>query len=359
MRSPPTAPMQRLLSMITAHYQFAFLASAVRFDLFNALASEPGLTREGVAKLLQIEDQPAKILLLGCTAYGLLRKEGERYFNTPISELLTRDPKDLPFAFVPFEDQVNFRPMTWMYESLKANTNIGMQRSIPGSAPTLYGRLAELPELEAMFHNMMSAVTRAVAQQLVDVVDLSGTRRLLDVGGGAAVNARAIARRWPGVEVTILDLPSIAGAASAAVAADGLSDRIKVADCDILEADFPAGYDFVLFSHFLPIWSAERIQKLIGRAFRALAPRGKCLLIHPVQDDDRSGPELAATLSAYFHVVASGEGMVYTDAEYEQWLTEAGFRVLPRRRMRQINPTGDIVLGERELMHGVIEAIKD
>lgn len=352
-------PMHTLLTMITAHYRFTFLAAAVRFDLFNMLAKEPGLSRAAITKKLGIEPQPARILLLGCTTYKLLRKQGDAYFLTPVSELTTKNPTEIPFVFIPFEDRVNFKPMGWLYESLKENTNTGLLRTLEGTSPTLYGRLADKPELEQTFHNMMSAVTRTVARQLVELVDFSKVKRLLDVGGGAAVNARAIAQRWPNVEVTILDLPSVAQSAAKLAADAGLGDRIKTVGCNALEDEFPTGFDFVLLSHFLPIWSPERNRKLLGRAYRALNPQGRCLLVHPVQDNDETGPELAATLSAYFHNIASGEGMVYTNAEYEEWLREAGFRILPERSVTELGESGATMLGQREVVHGVVEAIKD
>lgn len=323
-----------LRELFYAHYRFQYLAAACEFGLFEQLSREPGLTRAEVAERLSIQDQPARILLLGCTSAGLLRKDGERYFNTPMSEPLAGKLDDVPAAFVPWEQHVNYRPMWWFYESLKAGTNIGMQREIPGDSPTLYGRLALDPKKEVTFHNMMGSVSRLVAEELVQQLDLSRYTHLLDIGGGTAVNATHLARRWPHLQITIADLPTVADAANTKIASLGLSDRVRAVGLDAFNDEFPKGCDAVLFGHFLEIWSVERNKSLIAKAARAVEPGAGIFVVTPGANDDGTGPDLAAALSAYFLTVASGEGMVYTCAEYEEWFTEQGF-----------TPTGRLAVG--------------
>lgn len=330
-----------LRELFYAHYRFQFLSAACEFGLFELLGREPGLTRQEIADRLEIENQPARILLLGATSAGLLRKDGDRYYNSPVSEPLAGKLDDVPAAFVPWEQHVNYRPMAWFYESLKQNTNVGLQRAIPGDSPTLYGRLAQDPKLEKTFHNMMGSVSRLVAEELVQRLDLSGYTHLLDIGGGTAINATHLARRWPHLRVTIADLPTIAEAANEKIAALDLGDRVRAVGLDAFNDEFPKGCDAVLFGHFLEIWSIERNKELLAKAARAVQPGAGIFVVTPGADDDGTGPDLAAALSAYFLTVASGEGMVYTCAEYEEWFAEAGFD--PTGRM-YVGGLGDVVI---------------
>lgn len=333
-------PYRVLRSLLYAHYNFHYLNAAFRFGLFALLAAEPGLTRTDIAKRLELKDQPTRILLHGCMANRLLRKEGEGYYNTPVSEPLAGDFEELAAAFLPWELEVNYRPMAWFYESLKEDTNTGMQREIPGTAPTLYGRLAGDPRLERTFHAMMGTVTRRMAAELTGLLDLSKYAHMLDIGGGAAVNATHFAARWPHLRITIGDLPTIAETGNARIAAANLSDRVRAIPLNAFADEFPAGADCVLFAHFLEIWSADRIRSLLAKAARAVQPGAAIFIVTP-GDDDESGPELAAGLSAYFHCVASGEGMVYPAEDFECWLTEVGFEPTGRAHAGGL---GDIVL---------------
>ncbi|MFI2264329.1 methyltransferase [Streptomyces tubercidicus] len=307
-----------------AHYHFQFLSAAFRFGLFEMLEKEPGATLDHLSLQLGLERQPTRILLLGCTATGLIRKEGDGYHNTPLTQPLAERPDQVPATYIPWEAQGIYRAVSWFHESLQANSNIGLQREIPGTAPTLYGRLAENPELESTFHTMMSAVSQLVAEDMAAELDLSEYRNLLDVGGGAAMNAVHLARAWPDLEITIGDLPSIAPQANERIAAAGLAHRVRAVSLDAFHDEFPIGHDAVFFAHFLEIWSADRIRALLAKASRALPSGGGVFVVTPYQYDDETGPERSAYLSAYFHTVASGEGMVYTPKEYAQWFDEAG-----------------------------------
>lgn len=338
---PQANPIEPLRELFYAHYRFQYLSAAFQFGLFELLGREPGLTRADIAERLEIENQPARILLLGCTSAGLLSKDGDRYFNTPVSAPLAGKPDDVPAAFVPWEQHVNYRPMAWFYESLKENTNVGLRREIPGESPTLYGRLALDAMLETTFHNMMGSVSRLVAEELVQQLDLSSYTHLLDVGGGTAINATYLARRWPNLRVTIADLPTIAETANAKIASLGLQDRVQAVGLDAFNDEFPQGCDAVLFGHFLEIWSIERNKALVAKAARAVEPGAGIFVVTPGADDDETGPDLAAALSAYFLTVASGEGMVYTCAEYEEWFSEAGFK--PTGRL-YVGGLGDVVI---------------
>ncbi len=340
--NPQANPIETLYELIHAHYRFQYLSAAFQFGLFELLGREPGLTRADIATRLEIEHQPARILLLGCTSAGLLSKDGDRYFNTPVSEPLASKLDSALAMSVPWEQHINYRPMAWFYESLKENTNVGMQREIPGESPTLYGRLALDTKLEPTFHSMMGAVSQLASEALVQQLDLSNSTHLLDVGGGTGVIATCLARRWPNLRITIADLPTIAETANVKIASLGLEDRVRAVSLDAFSDEFPKGCDAVFFGHFLEIWSIECNKALVAKAARATEPGAGIFVVTPGVNDNETGPGLAATLSAYLLTVSSGEGMIYTGAEHEEWFSEAGFE--PTGRLYVGGPLGDVVI---------------
>lgn len=329
-----------LESILHGHYRFQFLNAAHSFGLFALLGAEPGLTRAQIADRLHLANQPTRILLLGCTATGLLRKDGDRYLLTEVSGSLASKPEDAPSALVAWEQAVSYPSMSRFFESLRDASNVGLSE-IPGESPTVYGRLAENPPLERIFQSMIGAVSRAAAADLVETLDLSGRVRLLDVGGGSAINATTLARRWPQLRVTIAEVPSVVERANAHVGQAGLADRVTAVGLDVFTDEFPSGCDCVLFGHFLEIWSAERNATLLRKAAHVLPSGGAAFILAPYQADDETGPELAAVLSAYFLTIASGEGMAYTGREYEQWLDDAGFAPTGRSG---VGGLGDVVI---------------
>lgn len=334
-------PSETLRSLFFGHYRFQYLSAAFELGLFTTLSREPGLTRGEIAQRLELDEQPARILLLGCASVGLVRKDGTRYFLTPVSEPLTKNLDEVPAVSVPWQQHVNYRPMAWFFEALRENTNVGLRRELPGDSPDLYGRLALDPRLETIFHNMMGSVSRLVSTELVDRLDLSRYNHILDIGGGTAINATNFARRWPHLRITIADLPTVVDKANARIAEHGLADRVTAVGRGAFDDEFPTGADCVFFGHFLEIWSAEQIKALLAKASRAVDPGAGLIVTALVQNDEETGPAAAASLSAYILTIASGTGMVRTPAEYERWFTETGFE--PAERIA-VGPLGDAAI---------------
>jgi ubiquinone/menaquinone biosynthesis C-methylase UbiE len=322
-------------------YAFQILSAAVKFDLFSLL--QRPLTRDQIMAKLRIAEQPARILLLGCVSLGLIHKRGESYQCSDAAAMtLSRDSPWDQRSLVRFSHEIAYRAMWWFYDSLRENTNVGL-REMAGTAPTLYGRLAANPEVERTFHEMMMTVSKIVAKRFVDSVDLSAGGRLVDIGGGSATNAIALARRWPGLAIEILDLPSVVVSADRAARDAGLEHQIHTIGADCFVADFP-DCEHVLFAHFLEIWSPEQIKSLLTKAYRALPIGGHIYLINLIQQDDETGPTTAAIISAYFLTLASGLGMAYTWKEYDGWLSAAGFEPLART---SLTPAHGLIIGIR------------
>jgi hypothetical protein len=80
--------MATLRSLQYGHYRFQFLSTALQLGVFRLLSQEPGLNRTDIGARTGLDELPTRVLLLGCVAIGLLRKDGERYFTTPMSEPL-------------------------------------------------------------------------------------------------------------------------------------------------------------------------------------------------------------------------------------------------------------------------------
>src|SRR5215475_11766860 len=79
---------ERLYLVFGGHIFFQTLRTAVQLDLFSLLAKKGPMSREQIASRLGIHDQPARIVILGLTVVGLLRKRGKLYSNSRLAEVL-------------------------------------------------------------------------------------------------------------------------------------------------------------------------------------------------------------------------------------------------------------------------------
>jgi ubiquinone/menaquinone biosynthesis C-methylase UbiE len=325
---------------------FQHLNAGCEVGLFELLARRPGLRKDEIGKEIGLQPRATDILLLGTTALRLTDKTGDIYSNcSAIDEMFRAGTWEGFKAVVAFEQYVVYEGQADYTESLRSNCNIGLRR-IRGTGRDLYHRLSENPDLERTFYTYMRSWSELSNPLLIKNVDFSRHRKVIDAGGGDAVNAIALARAFPHLEITVLEIEGTVPIARKRIADAGLSDRVQAVVCDMFGQDFPKGHDCVLFSHQLVIWTPQENVGLLRRAYDALEPGGHVVVFNSISDNDGNGPLMAALDSVYFAALPAEGGMIYSYAQYESWLRDAGFGDISSLRCGGWTP------------HGIVQGIK-
>ncbi len=319
---------------------FQYLHAGCELGLFELLNKKGGLTKGQIAQILNLQDRAIDILLLGTSALKLTKIEEGLYSNTSlINEIFEKGIWKIFKDVVAFEQYIVYTAQVDFAESLRNNTNIGLKR-IPGANRDLYHRLSENPQLENVFYEYMESWTLLVNHHLFDNFDFSHVNHVLDVGGGTAVNAIALAKRFPKIQVTVLEIPGTGPIARSNIAAAGLSERVHVHECDMFAGEFPKGHDCVLFSHQLVIWTPEENQKLLKKAYDSLPNNGNVVIFSSISNDEGDGPLMAALDSVYFACLPAEGGMIYNWCQYDEWLTSSGFSQIAHKNCYGWTPHG-------------------
>ena len=338
-----TLTMNDLGFLLMGHSAFQYLNAGCTLGLFELLNQRPNMTADEIMEELELEFRATRCLLLGCTSLKLVLKDGDTYRNcASIDQLFADNQWKIYYDTVQFEAQICYDGQTDLVESLRQNTNVGLRR-VPGQGSDLYHRYAEDPKLQEVFYNYMGSWSELSNPLLVDNVDFSGVTRILDVGGGDATNAIAVAKANPHVHVTLMDLPDNVEVPQRKIADHGLSDRIDLYEADFFQAEFPDGYDCIMFIHQLVIWPTETNAKLIQRAYDALPEGGKIIVFSSMSNDNEDGPVFAALDTVYFLCTPAEGGMIYPWKDYEHAMTSAGFTNIQRFAAQSWTPHGVIV----------------
>ncbi len=336
------AEWDKLHRVLGGHIYFQTLSAAVQLDLFGLLKEHGPLTGAEIAGRLGIDHKPARILLLGCTALELIEKSGATYSNSKVADrLLVRGAPGNIVSVVEWQHFINYRPMYFFHDALRANKNVGLD-VFDGEEKTLYERLAHNPPLEKIFQDAMQAISVQANAMLAEFVDFSDIGHLVDVGGGNGSNIITLAKKYPQLRATVFDSPSVCEIARGNIAAAGLSDRLDGVPGNCFDDPFPQGCDCLLFCHFFTIWSEEQNRQLLAKCYDALPYGGKAMIFNMMQSDDETGPLTSAMGSPYFLTLATGEGMLYTWGEYQSWMQEAGFAHV---QMQQLPRDHGVVMG--------------
>lgn len=326
---------------------FQQLNAACELGLFDLLHHRPNLCKEEIGAELELQPRAIDILLLGTTALHLTEKAGTLYNNSRvIDDMVSNGVWQIFKDVVAFEQYICYAGQVDLTESLRSNTNVGLCR-VPGSGRDLYRRLSENPHLQKVFYRYMNSWSKLSNPLLFRNLDLSNALRVLDVGGGDAVNAIGLVKAFPHLEVTVLELPGGATIARRKVIEAGLAERITIIEHDMFQGRFPEGFDCVLFSHLLVIWVPEENIALLKNAYQALKPGGRVAIFSSISNDEGSGPLMAALDSVYFAAIPAEGGMIYAWHQYEQWLQEAGFERFERVECGTWTPHGLICAYKR------------
>ena len=185
------------------------------------------------------------------------------------------------------------------------------------------------------------------ADNLVKSVDLTGKRKLLDLGGGAGSYSMALCNYNPDLEAWVVDRKEPLEIAAKLIAENGLEDRIKLVEGDFDKVELGDDSDVVLISGVVLIKSEEECRGLFRRAYEALAPGGIIILQDLMRVDFSSGRSFLDTMMDMYVLIGfDPKAGDRHGEEYASWLSEAGFAAI-----RQIAlPTQlAIITGEKPL----------
>ncbi|KAF7010843.1 hypothetical protein CFC21_025197 [Triticum aestivum] len=145
-----------------------------------------------------------------------------------------------------------------------------------GESP--YGAAGRDMEFNALINEAMGSDSRYMAELVVRECGevFTGITSLVDVGGGNGTMATAIARAFPHVRCSVLDLPHVVQGVSA-------NESVEFAAGDMMEYVPPA--DAVLLKCVLHNWSDEDCVKILTKCREAIAQgakAGKVIIIDAV-----------------------------------------------------------------------------
>jgi predicted O-methyltransferase YrrM len=135
-------------------------------------------------------------------------------------------------------------------------------------------------------HNLAMA---GRAAEVAARVDLSGKRRLLDVGGGPGTYTIALCQRYPMLEGVIFDRPETLSITREVIEQFGMDGRIQTRIGDWAEDEFGHGNDAVLMSNIMHGYGSQAEMKLT-KAYRSMHPSGVIILQDFLLNAEKTGP---------------------------------------------------------------------
>lgn len=303
----------RLQRIARAYTESATLFAALDLRLFSHVAAGAG-TIDELARAMDILPLNAERLVTACRAMGLLRQSQGRLANAADAErYLVEGAPGYAAAWMTFT-----RPTVADWFGLT-------ERLRSKAPPVLLGRYDDLTVDQARaYHAATFSIGLGAGRRFARQVDLSGRKRLLDLGGGSGAYSIAAVGAYPGLSAVVFDLPPVVEVARDYIAEAGVGDRVTTRAGDFTRDPLPAGIDAVVMASNLPLYDEGVIAAVIARAQQALAPGGEMHLVGEMLADDRSGP-LDAAMWGLAEALSGSGGKAHNIAQCRGYFEAAGF----------------------------------
>lgn len=296
------------------------LLTACDLDLFEELSGGPR-TLEELCEALALPPHSADMLLNTCVALRLLRKEGDRYSNTPLAQdyLLKGSSFYMGGLFDHFKAHV-FPAWDKLNEAIQQD---GPQ--VKGKSNVDMFKVTQALDRDTeLFISAMHNLSVSDGIILAEGFDFSPYHQVVDIGGGSGALSLAVAERFLNLKATIFDRPQVCALTERYIQAAGLQGRVKAQGGDAFTDSLPQGMDVALLSLFIHAFGLERSTPILKKCFEALPPGGCVLIYEPMLEPSRTGP-LTTLLSSLNMLLVTPSGGDVTAQDYMKWLEDLGF----------------------------------
>ncbi len=316
-----------LLSVSSGYWRGCALQAAVRLKFFSLLDSNTQ-TAEEVAQNASTDPRATGLLLDALSAMDLLLKVGSNYFNSDFSTTYLR------------EDSPDYMGHIILHHHHILDGWAQLDKAVCIGKKVEKRSYGEDIERESFLLGMFN-LAKGLAPQIAANIDLSGRKRLLDLGGGPGTYSIHFCLANPELSAVIFDRPSTKPIAQTIVNSYALSDRISFEGGDFnatsnTTANATESFDVAWLSHILHSNSHDECVQIIQQTADALMPGGLLLIHDFILNASKDGPEFPA-LFALNMLVGTDKGRSYSNKEIINMFEQAGLTEITHHPFRAPN----------------------
>ncbi|MFC5957943.1 methyltransferase [Streptomyces pratens] len=314
----PVGDTGRMLQMMTGYWVTQVVRTAAELRIADHLHAG-GATPAEVAQAESLDPDATFRFLRTCASLGLAAStDGKRFTGTPLLDTLRTDaPDSLRDLALWGGAESHWLPWGRLADAVRTGTT---QAEAALGAP-IFDWLAAAPKEAEVFTNAMTAMTRGLAHQLADVIDLKGTEVLVDVGGAGGNLVQTLMQRHPQLTGVVLDLPHVGAEADASAATLGVTDRFTFVGGDFFE-QVPSA-DVHLLKFVLHDWDDDSCVRILRNCRKALRPGGRVLVMELLVDKVGT-PGLEPLMD--LNMMALSTGRERSPDEFQNLFEQAGLK---------------------------------
>ncbi len=307
---------ERIYDISFNYWNSAVLRAGVKLGLFNLLDRQP-LSSEKIAQQLNTNPSFTQSFLEACVVLGLIKKEKEQYQNSAETAdfLVINKPKYIG-------DHVLHITNSW-YTWGNLDQLVRQGRT---ELPFENGFVNADTYWTDYMKGQHSRATAGQGEYLVENVNLTNKRKLLDLGGGAGSYSMALCAANPQLKAFVVEQKEPLAIALPLVKKQNLQNQITLVEGDFNTIDIDTDYDVVLISGVVCTKSETECIHLFDRAYNALIPGG-LIIVQDFMQIGRSSQQqsLDIMMDLYLKIAFDPQASDRHGDQVQSWLTAVGF----------------------------------
>lgn len=313
----PTA--RRLSRINTSYLQAKVLQTACQIGLFDWLG-EKSATAEEICEHFDFKINVGRHFLDALAGLELLDRADGRYRNRPdLLPFLSSDSDTYLGGSFSRHGELHYK----MWAELEEALHLGAAKTAPISGEGMWFEEFDPERAREGFKNM-DAFNGFTAAELVEAIDWSQYKTVVDVGGSRGNVVGRIVKAHPHLSAKVFDVPGMDTVFDSHQADLGTADKVTFYPGDFRADPLPSGDVFIL-GHVLPYWREEIRVKLLKRVYDVMNDGGTLLIYDNMLEPDSVEPQ-GHLLSLLASVNRVG-GEEFTTEQCRDWVQRAGFHV--------------------------------
>jgi hypothetical protein len=307
-----------VLDMIFGYWKTQMLRALATLSVADILAKGPAAL-ETLAERTGADQDALSRLMRAAATIGMVGYADGHYYSTARLDTLREDAPVSLKAFAIAQGA----PGHWLpWGRFPDSVMTGEAQSKAALGYAHFDYYARNPEEAGQFIKAMQGTSELVLAEVVRLLDTSGVKTVVDIGGANGALLCALAKAHPDLKGVVYDLPHSRGAGLAYIAQQGLSDRLAVESGDFFAAAPSA--DLYLLKFILHDWDDESALKILTQIRRAMNASGRVALVE-MRLGEVGDPGLGPLIDVNMMAVTGGRER--TRVEYENLLATADLKL--------------------------------
>ena len=317
-QTPETNPERIFYLRDSSYANDLFIAAVAHLNIFNLVYETP-LNVHDLCDKLKIQTRPADVLITLLKSYGFLEERNEKFYLTQTSKDFLTSTSE--FDLSSYVESLKDRPIcTEMLKVLQTGKPANWSANKSGKD---WASSMNNSEFAESFTKSMNSRGIYLANGILNCIDLSHAKNILDIGGASGIYSAVILQKFPHLAATVFEKSPVDEVTKYFINKYSIKN-MDVITGDMFEGELPGNYDIHFISHVLHDWDIEQVEQILENSYRNLNTGGT-LIIHDAHiNEAKDGPLSVAEYSVL--LMFSTYGKCYSIKELKTILKKIGFK---------------------------------